>query len=82
MKAALLKRKHYVEDLTDIYEYRRKDIDFRLSKDGITITLEVKNDIKSNYTGNVFVETYNRNNTTRGGDGWACYCEADYMCFV
>jgi len=32
--------------------------------------MEVKNDIKSNYTGNVFIETYNRNNVKRGGDGW------------
>lgn len=28
------------------------------------------------------METYNRNNTSRGGDGWFCYCDADYICFV
>lgn len=71
-----------MEDLTDIYEYRLKDIDFRLTKNGLTVTLEVKNDIRSNSTGNVFVETYNRNNVKRGGAGWACYCDADYLCFV
>jgi predicted AAA+ superfamily ATPase len=81
--AALLKRGHKVEDLTNIVEYQLKDIDFRLTdKAGITITLEVKNDLKSNRTGNVFVETYNRNNVKRGGDGWICYCDADYLCFV
>lgn len=71
-----------MEDLSDSREYQIKDIDLRLSKNGVSVTLEVKNDQKSNYTGNVFIETYNRNNTSRGGDGWFCYCDADYLCFV
>ena len=82
MKAAFLTRGHKVEDLSGMPEYQRKDIDMRLTKGGVSITLEVKNDIKSNSTGNVFIETYNRNNVKRGGDGWICYCEADYLCFV
>jgi len=82
VKAALAAKGHTIEDLTNDTEARAKDIDFRLSKNGLSATLEVKNDIKSNYTNNVFIETYNRNNTSRGGEGWFCYCEADYLCFV
>lgn len=79
---ALKNRGHQVEDLSDICEYWLKDIDCRLTKNDVSITMEIKNDLKSNYTGNVFVETYNRNNQKRGGEGWFCYCEADYLCFV
>ena len=79
---ALAARGHSIEDLSESREYQQKDIDMRLTKNGVSITLEVKNDQKSNYTGNVFVETYNRNNVSRGGDGWICYCDADYLCFV
>ena len=83
IKNVLAARGHTVEDLTEIVAYQEKEIDFRLTdKSGVSIPLEVKNDIKSNYTGNVFVETYNRNNVKRGGDGWICYCDADYLCFV
>lgn len=81
--AALAARGHKVEDLSGIYEYQLKDTDFRLTnEEGVSITLEVKNDVKSNYTGNIFVETYNRNNIKRNGQGWFAYCEADYLCFV
>ena len=82
MKAAFLKRGHQVEDLSENREYQKKDIDMRLTKGGVSITLEVKNDIKSNSTGNVFIEIYNANNISRNGEGWLCYCEADYLCFV
>lgn len=81
--AAFAAKGHKVEDLSGIYEYQLKDTDMRLTDEkGTTITLEVKNDIKSNYTGNVFIETYNTNNVKRGGQGWFSYCEADYLCFV
>ena len=79
---AMSKRGHTVIDVSEIEEYQDRDIDLILSKNGITINLEVKNDIKSNYTGNVFVEIYNRNNTSRNGLGWFSYCDADYICFV
>jgi hypothetical protein len=68
----------WVDDVSNSPEYRRKDID--LIVDGTTV--EVKNDLKSNYTNNVFVETQNINNISRNGKGWAAYCEADYLCFV
>jgi len=71
VKDAIAARGHTVEDLSNIEEYQDLDIDLRLTdKKGVSITMEVKNDIKSNYTGNVFIETYNRNNVKRGGDGW------------
>ena len=79
---AMNKRGHTVIDVSDDEDYQKKDIDLVLSKNGITINLEVKNDIKSNYTGNVFVEIYNRNNISRNGLGWFAYSEADYICFV
>lgn len=80
--AALMKRGHSVEDLSNIREYQLKDIDFRISKNNQTTTVEVKNDKASEYTGNVFVEISNRNNRSRNGEGWANYCEADYIAFV
>lgn len=81
--AALAARGHQIEDLSGDWEYQQRDTDFRITnKKGVSITLEVKNDIKSNYTGNVFIETYNINNVKRGGQGWFAYCEADYLCFV
>lgn len=79
---ALAERGHSVEDLSGVYEYQQKDIDMRLTKGGVSITLEVKNDQKSNQTGNVFIEIRNRNNYSRNYDGWYCYCEADYLAFV
>lgn len=82
VKQALAARKHCVEDLSNIAEYQRKDIDMRLTKNGVSVTVEVKNDLRSNTTNNVFVETYNSNNISRNGAGWLNYCEADYLCFV
>ena len=79
---ALRGKGHSVEDVSGKYEYQCKDIDLKLVKDGLSATLEVKNDLRSNDTGNVFVETYNKNNLSRNYDGWACYCEADYIAFV
>ena len=80
--AAVAARGHKVEDLSGIYDYQQKDIDFRLSKNGMSVLVEVKNDVKSNYTGNVFVEVSNNNNKRRNYEGWLCYCEADYIAFV
>ena len=81
--AALTARGHSVEDLSGDYEYQRKDIDLRLTnKSGAITTLEIKNDKRSNQTGNVFIELTNRNNISRNYDGWYCYCEAQYLAFV
>ena len=78
VEKALAARLYWVEDKTNDTEYRSRDIDFIV--DGTTI--EVKNDLKSNYTKNIFVELENSNNIKRGGRGWYWYCEADYMAFV
>ena len=73
---------HSVKDVSNEIYYQKKDIDFILSKNGKQTTLEVKNDIKSNLTGNVFIEIQNNNNRVRNYLGWYYYCEADFIAFV
>lgn len=80
--AALAARGHGIQDVSDDSAYQRIDIDLLLNKDGKQASLEIKNDLRSEQTGNVFIETYNRNNERRNGNGWYCYCEADYIAFV
>lgn len=80
--AALKSRGHNVVDVSDNITYQSKDIDFLLSNKTQSTTLEVKNDIRSVETGNVFIETHNINNYSRGGCGWYYYCEAEYLAFV
>ena len=64
--AALRRRGHKVDDVSLNPSYQYKDIDFVLTdKSGRTTTLEVKNDLTSNYTNNVFIETDNYNNVSR-----------------
>ena len=78
VKAALYAACCWVDDVADIYEYQRLDID--LIVDGFTV--EVKNDLRSNETNNIFVETYNANNESRNCQGWFYYCSAQWMAFV
>ena len=81
--AAMKKRGHNVVDLSDIREYQEKDIDMLITnKRGETAYIEIKSDVRSNYTGNIFIEYYNNNNISRNGQGWLYYCEADFLCFV
>lgn len=81
--AALAARGHTITDLSDNYEARQKDIDFALkNRSGAETTLEVKNDIKSESTGNLFIETYNIKNQSHSYKGWFFYCEAQYICFL
>ena len=80
--AALAARGHDIQDVSDDSTYQRIDVDLLLNKDGKQATLEIKNDLRSEQTGNVFIEIYNRNNERRNGNGWYCYCEADYIAFV
>lgn len=82
VKAALVKRGNAIDDVSEQASYQKKDIDFIVSRSGKSVTLEVKNDVRSNYTGNVFVELWNANNIKRCGEGWVKYCEADYIAFV
>lgn len=81
--AALTARGHTVTDLSDNWEYRRKDIDFLLtSASGQQTYLEVKTDDRSEQTGNLFIEYSNSNNVKHNYQGWYCYCEATFLAFV
>lgn len=80
--AALTARGHKVEDVSLSPSYQFRDIDFILTKNGKTTSLEVKNDIRSNETGNVFIEMFNQNNISRKYKGWFFYCEAQYFAFL
>ncbi len=80
--AALQKRGNIVLDVSSCREYQNKDIDFLVSKNKQKTTLEVKNDRRSEETGNVYIETYNTNNASRNNAGWFFYCEADFLAFV
>lgn len=81
--AALQRKGHRVQDVSLNPSYQYKDIDFVLTdKNGRTTTLEVKNDLTSNYTNNFFIETDNYNNVSRKFQGWYYYCEASFLCFV
>lgn len=80
--AALAARGHKVDDLSDNREYQRKDIDMMLTSPiGQVTTLEVKNDMASERTGNVFIETYNECNKSHAKQGWYFYCCASFICF-
>jgi hypothetical protein len=69
--------------LSDSWEYRRKDIDLLLeNQQQQTTTLEIKNDQRSESTGNLFIETYNSNNQSHSYKGWFFYCEAEFLCFL
>lgn len=75
-------RGHTVTDVSNDQNYRNKDIDFVLTNSTGSATVEVKNDVRSNSTGNVFIETFCAENEKRFGAGWYYYCEADYLAFV
>ena len=83
VEAALVARGHKVENVSAIPAYQIDDIDFILTdKSGRTTTLEVKNDQRSNQTGNIFVEETNYNNVRRNNRGWMYYSQAVYFAFV
>lgn len=81
--AALAARGHIVEDKSEDKAYQFNDIDFLLiNKAGQQTTLEVKNDLASERTGNLFIETYNEYNRSHSYKGWFFYCGATYICFI
>jgi Holliday junction resolvase-like predicted endonuclease len=82
VSAALSARGHKITDLSDNWEYRRKDIDLLLDNGKQQTTLEIKNDIKSETTGNIFIETYNEYNQSHSKQGWFFYCQACFLCFL
>lgn len=79
---ALTKKGHNVLDVSDDTDYQWIDIDFQVSRNGRTTTLEVKNDLASERSGNVFVETWNQKNQRHNYQGWYYYCEAEFIAFV
>ena len=83
VSSALAAKGHKIQDLSSCREYQEKDLHMLITnKRGETAFIEIKNDVRSNYTGNVFVEYYADNNISRNGQGWFYYCEADFLCFV
>ncbi len=82
VRAALIEKGHVVSDVSNNPSYQDYDIDFVLSKNNKQTTLEVKNDIRSNQTGNIFVEETNFNNRARNYCGWYYYSKAEYFCFL
>lgn len=81
--AALKERNHTITDVSDDWYYRFNDIDFLLENSKHqTTSLEVKNDMASERTGNLFIETYNSGNERHSYKGWFFYCAAEYICFL
>lgn len=80
--AALTARGHKVIDLSDDLAARAKDIDLLLDNGNQQTTLEIKNDVASERTGNIFIETYNAYNKSHSYKGWFFYCQAIYLCFL
>lgn len=79
---ALEARGHKITDLSDDLEARKVDIDLLLDNGKQQTTLEIKNDQRSETTGNLFIETYNSNNKSHSFKGWLFYCGAKYICFL
>lgn len=80
VKAHLESRGNKIVDVSQVKEYQKRDIDFIVSKDGKTTTLEVKKDKSLFRTGNIFIEcgSYRGNYYSAG---WIKYCDADYICY-
>lgn len=78
---ALEKEGFTVEDVSYNKEYQRIDIDFIITRKQ-RATIEVKNDARSEETGNMFIETYNNNNSSHAYLGWYFYTEADLILFL
>lgn len=83
LAAALERKGHKVQNVSNDVCYQLHDIDLlTTNKQGQQTTIEVKNDLRSEETGNVFVEFENYNNRSRNYKGWYYYCEAAYIAFV
>lgn len=82
VKRHLTQRGHKIEDVSEIREYQKKDIDF-LVTNGTTnqlITLEIKRDDNLFRTGNFFFEIGFQKEDYYSM-GWIDKCQADYICF-
>ena len=80
---ALAAKGHTITDLSNDKAAAIYDIDLQLTnKNGQTTTLEIKNDMRSEETGNLFIEIYNNTNRAHNYYGWFYYCGADYIAFL
>jgi len=75
--AALAAKGNRITDVSGDPEYQWKDIDFVVERREDTTTLEVKNEVKSQRTGNVFLEV-----SSNGGKGWFRKTEAEHIAFA
>jgi hypothetical protein len=73
---ALTEKGHNLTDVSGHKQYQQLDIDFLLTKNGNCASLEVKNDLRSEETNRVFLET--KCGFTLG---WFHTCYADYVAF-
>lgn len=82
VKRHLTNRGHIIQDVSEIREYQRKDIDFLVTHGttGELITLEIKRDDNLFRTGNFFFEIgFQKENYY--SMGWIDKSKADYLCF-
>lgn len=79
----LLDAGYTVTDLRSDEESRLNDIDFLVSKDGYSFTVEVKGDSEMARTNNFYIEyCHYRPYKTERENGWYHYCKADYIMYV
>lgn len=69
-----------VQDVSDEKEYQQQDIDFIITKDGRTHTIEVKYDGLIAATGNFFLEL--QSSMEYKTPGWFSICQADMVFYV
>lgn len=76
----LIKLGYKVTDVSHLWDYRNKDIDFIAEINGREYTIEVKCDEITERTGNIFYETIS--NTTTNTLGCMVKTKADYIFYV
>lgn len=82
VSAALFKRGWEVVDVTKLQNYQKKDIDFRIHKNDVHLSIEVKTDRYISSTSNFVIEQNNTANLSHNGLGWFHYTEADILAYV
>lgn len=79
---ALAAKGHTITNLTANRQAAYNDIDIQVTKNNQSTTLEIKNDIRSEQTGNLFIETYNTTNAAHNYKGWFYFCQAEHIAFL
>lgn len=74
------KEGYIVENTTANPEYFSKDIDFFVTNpSGHRKSFEVKYDSRVAYTGNLYLEIWNKHSSHAQYRGWWLFCEADFL---